>query len=79
MPDFLTAQQVADILKVSRGFVYEHKSQFGYLDIGGRLRFDRRNLDRYLADHTHQPRCRPGRPRRPQRRIVRRISWDGAQ
>ena len=77
--EFLTAQEVADILKVRRAWVYDHKASLGYLDIGGRVRFDRRSLERYIDQHTHPPLCRPGRPRKSQRRIVRRIAYQGGR
>jgi len=73
----LTVKEVAESLVVKPQWVYAHKCELGYVDIGGRIRFDRRSIDRYIAQHTHEPRCRPGRPRKDRRRIVRKIAWEG--
>lgn len=80
METFLTVAEVADLLAVKPQFVYDHKAEFGYLRVGTRgIRFDRRNLDRYIASHTTAPKRKAGRPRKTAHTIVRRISWDGAE
>jgi excisionase family DNA binding protein len=78
METFLTVAEVADLLSVKPQFIYAHKAEFGYLRVGRGIRFDRRNLDRYVATHTTAPKCKAGRPRKTAHKIVRRISWEGA-
>ena len=79
---YLRATEVAELLGVSLDWVYAHKCELGYVDIGRCIRFDRRSLDRYIAEHTHEPKRKCGRPRKSIRRVVRRIDWcepvDGA-
>ena len=80
METLLTVAEVADLLGVKPQFIYDHKAEFGYLRVGTRgVRFDRRQIDRYIADHTTAPKCKAGRPRKTAHKIVRRISWEGAE
>ena len=79
MEPLLDANQLAALLGVKRDWVYQHRDEIGYVAVGKRIRFDRRALDRYVSEHTTAPKCRAGRPRKQQRRIVRRIAWEGEE
>ena len=75
MAQLATVKEVAETLGVKPGWVYEHKVELGYVDLGRRIRFDRRSIDGYIAEHTHEPKRKVGRPRKSVRRTVRRIEW----
>lgn len=64
-PAWLTTDDVASILAVSRDWVYAHAGELGGVKIAGVLRFERSKLRRVLDQNrlpTPQP---PSPPRRP--------------
>jgi predicted DNA-binding transcriptional regulator AlpA len=75
MAQLATVKEVAATLGVKPQWVYEHKCELGYVDLGRNIRFDRRSIDRYIVEHTHDPKRKVGRPRKSVRRTVRRIEW----
>ena len=75
MAQLATVKEIAETLGVKPQWVYEHKCELGYVDLGRCIRFDRRSIDRYIAEHTHEPKRKVGRPRKCTRRVVRRIDW----
>ncbi len=63
----LTAHELADLLGVDRGWVYEHREQLGGIPLGeGKRPRWRFNPDRALAARQHHvdPEPEPSRPRR---------------
>ena len=40
MAHLATVKEVAETLGVKSGWVYEHKCELGYIDLGRRIRFD---------------------------------------
>ena len=75
MSRLMSAKEVAEHLGVTRDWVYSHRDEIGWTEVGGCIRFRQNDLDRYLDARTHHARVRAGRPRKQQRRIVRKIEW----
>jgi excisionase family DNA binding protein len=48
----LTVDEVAEILRVSRTYVYEQKHRIGFVRLGRQIRFMRDALDRFIASHS---------------------------
>jgi excisionase family DNA binding protein len=54
--ELLTAEEVAQILKVNKQTVYKKKNEIGYVEIfGGRLRFERSKVLEWLEKQTVKP------------------------
>ena len=51
----LTAQEVAERLQTSRHWVYRHAGKLGGIKAGGKMRFTREGLERYLARNRKRP------------------------
>lgn len=51
----LTAQEVAERLQTSRHWVYRHAGKLGGVKAGGKMRFTREGLGRYLARNRKRP------------------------
>ena len=51
----LTAQEVAERLQASRHWVYRHAGKLGGIKAGGKMRFTREGLERYLARNRKRP------------------------
>lgn len=51
MNKLLTAQEVADLLSVGKKTIYQLKAsgQIPYIKIGGIIRFDREQIEKWLA------------------------------
>jgi hypothetical protein len=47
--EYLTAEQVGEVLKAEPSWVYRHRVALGGVKLDGILRFSRRRLDAYLA------------------------------
>jgi hypothetical protein len=47
--DYLTAEEVAQLLRAETSWVYRHARPLGGVKLDGILRFSRRRLDAYLA------------------------------
>jgi hypothetical protein len=70
----VTAEQVRELLRVERDWVYEHKHELGAVRIGdprtGALRFEAAKVLDYVSERRLEravepaPPKRPGRPRR---------------
>jgi excisionase family DNA binding protein len=48
----LTVDEVAEILRVSRTYVYEQKHRIGFVRLGRQIRFMRDALDRFIVSHS---------------------------
>ncbi len=68
-PIVLTVDQVADLLQVSRWFVYDHGDELGLVKIGGSNRYLPERVERYLAERQSR---RPAAPTSPAVRTERR-------
>lgn len=55
--DFLTPQQIAEILQVKRSKAYEIARECGFVAVGKLLRVRRADLDRWVAERYQEP-CR---------------------
>ncbi len=54
--ELLTAEEVAQILKVHKQTVYKKKDEIGYVEIfGGRIRFERTKVLEWLNRQTVAP------------------------
>lgn len=73
----LTVGQVAELLQVSRWFVYTHGEELGLIKVGGANRYLRGRVEQYLTERATAglPRESPSRrrarslPRRHSRRV----------
>ena len=57
-PDLLTSEEAAEYIGRSTDFVrrkLKHEVTYHQHELRGPLYFWRRDLDRWLAEHTHQP------------------------
>ncbi|MBZ5679577.1 MAG: helix-turn-helix domain-containing protein [Acidobacteriia bacterium] len=48
LEELLTAGEVGDLLKMSARFVHDHRKEMGGVRVGGRLRFRRVGVEKYL-------------------------------
>ena len=63
LPELLTAQEVAAILKVDRERVYALKAQIGYVSLGdGTLRFRPEHVFAFIESRTCPPKGDAGTP-----------------
>ena len=53
--DYITPQQIAELLQVKKSKAYEIAHECGYVAIGKLLRVRRADLDRWVADHYREP------------------------
>jgi hypothetical protein len=70
----LTVGQVAELLQVSRWFVYTHGEELGLIKVGDANRYLRRRVEQYLTDRGTAGRPRESPSTRRARNLPRRHS-----
>ena len=54
-PLLLTVEQVAELLQVSRWFVYDHPDELGLVKLGKANRYRREKVEEYIVECSSRP------------------------
>jgi predicted DNA-binding transcriptional regulator AlpA len=54
-PLLLTTEEVAELLQVSKWWVYDHGAELGRVDLGGRHRYLRERVEEWAREQSQRP------------------------